>query len=315
MRDDTLGGEELERGLRERFLVFRSFPSFREVDDSALVFLAERAVERRFPAGAVLNVPGAPLDRFWIVREGTLEVWEHERRMAEIRRPRGAGYLQMVAEQHDGVVVRAPVDTAVLELQRADYMAAYLRSPAFIRTTIRLLSAQLLELRDQLPASPGTPPPPLGSPPTRPRTLVERVRAIREELSVFRSFDLDAVYTLVRRAEQRRVPPDTVLWRAGDPATFNLRIDYGHVRCVAPSGAEVTVGAPFTLGGADQFAALPRAYTATTVTEVWADQSDRDAFLSLMELYPRSGLLLIRSLAEANLAGLRARAARGTSLP
>jgi CRP-like cAMP-binding protein len=302
--------DDARGNLRERFLTLRSFPSFAGVDDEGITMLAEHAIQRGYPRGALLSPADRPLDRVWIIRQGRVAMREHGVRLAEVGRPWGAGFMSVLAEEVDGIEVEALEDTLALELPAAGLFGSYLENGSFVRQGLRNLARGILSSRQSLPVDADYELPELGPYREERLTMVQRVLRMRADSPVFRALDFDALFNLASRIHEERIPAGTVLWRAGEPTEFALRIHWGQVDCTAPDGRTARVGAPFTLGGLDQMASRPRAYAAVARTDLWAQRTLGGLFFSVIESTPRSGLPLLRLLAKQRLAYNRAVAVR-----
>ena len=91
--------------------------------------------------------------------------------------------------------------------------------------------------------------------------------------------------------------PGHVFWRAGEPGTYSLMVDYGRVRCVAADGRATTVGSRYVLGSMDPLCNKPRSYDAIAETAVIGLRVDRDDWMMVIENHRRMGTNLLRVLA------------------
>ncbi|HWM84839.1 MAG TPA: cyclic nucleotide-binding domain-containing protein [Kofleriaceae bacterium] len=294
-------GQTGSETLRGRLLLLRAMESLRALDDGSLALLAEHARVRRFPAGAALLVEGRPVDNVYLVTEGRVTVARRGKVLSVVSRGFGAGFTSLIARDPNGVSVVADVDTQTLEVPADALLDTYERDFAFVRNVLRLQARSIAERRGGLPADPASPPPiVLGTWRDRERTLVERL-LLAQRAPVFARANFDAVIELVRHQVEVRFAAGDVMWRAGDPATYQLRIEYGRVRCTTPDGLSVDVGAEHWVGVMDTFAGQPRRFEARAETPVIAYRTEFETFLAVLEAHFELALDFIAMLAQQRL--------------
>jgi hypothetical protein len=112
-----------------------------------------------------------------------------------------------------------------------------------------------LNARGNLPVKPErAKPPELGVYPARDATLVERIITLQSTPGPFSSANMDAIIEICRRMTVMRVEAGHTFFNIGEPSSFSIRINYGHLRCTAESGEHVDVGAGMVLGALDAWA-------------------------------------------------------------
>lgn len=286
-------------GVRDRLLLLRSLETFAGLDEEAMTLLAEHSRPRAFRAGEAVLVEGRPVESVHVVVDGQISSRRRGRLLAEVRRARGVGFLSLLARDDGGVDAVADLPTHTLELPAAIVVDAMEENFSFLRNLLRLSGRGLMSRRGGLPADPDAgPPPEIGTYPERPHTLVERVLAMRSG-GIFATGNLEPVVELARRNEEVEFAPGELLWRAGDRATWSVRIIAGLVDCSIASGRRVTVGQGFVLGSLDALGELPRSFEARAQTRVVAYRLGLDDLLSIIESHPSLGRELLVVLSRA----------------
>ena len=229
---DEPGGET----LRGRLLLLRALESMDAVGDDSLALLAEHARVRRFRAGDVLIEEGRPVEMVYIITAGQVTVTRKGGLVSVVPRGYGAGFTPLIARDPNGVRAVADVDTHTLEVPAEALLDTYEREFAFVRNALRQQASAISRARGGLPADPDRPPAvELGTWRDRQPTLVERLLAA-QAVPLFANANFDAVIELVRNQREVRFAAGDVLWSAGEPSTFSLRIEYGRVHCASPAG-------------------------------------------------------------------------------
>ncbi|HKE20567.1 MAG TPA: cyclic nucleotide-binding domain-containing protein [Kofleriaceae bacterium] len=300
MLDDDfadLGGDT----LRGRLILLRAMEALSPLDESSLVLLAEHARVRRFRAGDVLLVEGRPIDNVYLVTSGQVTVTRKGKVLAVVTSGFGAGFTSLTARDPNGASAVADVDTQTLELPAEALIDTYERDFPFVRNVLRQQARSIVRSRSGLPADPDHPPEVvLGTWRDREFTLVERLMAAQRVPMLARA-NFDAVIEIVRNQVEVRFAPGDYLWRAGDPPSFSMRIDYGRVRCTTPAGRSVDIGSDYWIGTMDSFAGDPRCYDARAETPVIAYRADLEALLAVLDAHFDLALDFIALLARMRL--------------
>jgi CRP-like cAMP-binding protein len=285
-------------GVRDRVLLLRSLESFAALDDEAITLLAEHARPRAFGAGEVVLVEGRPVESVHVVIDGQISSRRKGKLLAQVRRARGVGFLSLLARDENGVDAVADQPTRTFEVPAAVVHDAIEENFSFLRNLLRLSGRGLLDRRGGLPANPAAPPAAeVGEYPTRPLTLVERVLDMRSG-GIFATGSLEPVVEVARRQEQVEFGPGELLWRAGEPASWSLRVLAGRIECSTPDGRRVVVGKGYVLGNLDALAEHPRSFEARAETRVAGYRSDLESLLSVIESHPELGRELLAVLSR-----------------
>lgn len=303
MLDDGLSevGGVVGDTLRGRLILLRAMEALAALDESSLALLAEHARVRRFRAGDALLVEGRPVENVYLVTAGKVTVTRKGKVLAVVTSGYGAGFTSLMARDPNGVGAVADVDTQTLEVPAEAMLDTYERDFAFIRNVLRISARAIAGIRSGLPADPDNPPEVvLGTWRDRERTLVEKLMEAQHVPLLARA-NFDAVIEMVRNQTEVRFAAGDLLWRAGDPATFSLRVEYGRVRCTTPAGRSVDIGSQYWIGAMDVFAAQPRSYEARAETPVIAYRSEFEALLAVLDAHFDLALDFIAILARMRL--------------
>ena len=289
------------QSVRDRVLTLRSMTALSLLQQRTLILVAEHARPRVFATGDVVIAEGKPIEAVHMIVEGSVTATRQGKLLGEVKRGFGVGFLSLLARDDNGIHAVANEPTHTLELASEVLLNAYEESFDLVRNGIRLQAVTIVRRRGDLPANPARPPEArLGTYRERERTIVEKMLQIRTS-PLFARANLDAVAELARSTTEVRYPPDTYLWRIGDPSSFSLQIDYGRVRCSNRDGQSLAIGAGYTLGVLDGFSGQPRSYDARTETEVIAYRAHADRFFSVLESHFDVAMELLGILAKAQL--------------
>lgn len=295
--------------IRDRLLLVRSLEEFDGLDDDGLLLLVENARERSYRAGEYLVRTGDEPTSIYIVIEGQVVLRRPNLpdTVIEQRRPFGLVTALADARSQDAI---AEIDTRVLEIPVKGFRSALEENFSLLRNALRFFSVLLARKRHRLPADPKHPPElSLGTYYEKPRTLVEQLIELRK--GPFVHMNIDALVDLARRMVEVRVSAGHVFWRAGDPSTYVLHVEYGQVKCSTPAGEEVTVGSDFTVGVMDLWVGQPRSYEVIAQTDIIAYRIDYEDFLVICEMHTPVALDMLRGFAQLYLAMDGGEAVRG----
>jgi CRP-like cAMP-binding protein len=113
----------------------------------------------------------------------------------------------------------------------------------------------------------------------------------------FPGASIDALASVARQMQSRRVKAGETIWRQGDPALDMLVIASGEVQAKSETETLVhSAGGP--LGGLEVFAQAPRWYDLTATTDALVLTTSNEAFLDMIEEHTEMGSELIASLAR-----------------
>ncbi len=269
-------------GARSRFFLLRSLATLAPLDDAAIAMLAEHARPRRFRAGDVMIAADQPVRAVYLVLEGAVELRQGEARFP-MGRGGGVGFQTLITRM-TGVSAVATADSRTLEIPAAVILDAFEEDFAFMRNGLRLAAGAVLRQRGGLPADPrrqgevdaGEPRPSLG--------FTERLLELRK-VPIFGNTNLGGIVEIVRCSVEVRGRAGDRLWTAGASADHWIQVLWGKIRCIAPDGREVVVGADYTLGVMDSLAAQPRSFTATAEADWCGYRIDHEAVLSVLETH------------------------------
>jgi CRP-like cAMP-binding protein len=271
-------------GVRDRFVALRALRTLEPLDDDAVELLAEHALERAFPAGAVLLRELDPVAWVHLIAAGRVRASRRGRAVAIAERGDSVGVTAAIAGEGARVLAVAELPTRTVAIPAPALLDAFEENFTILRHALRLVAGQIVERRGGLPVEPSalvTPPDP-GVAAARPRTFAERLIGLRAA-PAFRATNLDALADLVRRQTDIAGRAGQPLWTIGAPSTFWLRINHGLVRCRNADGGEVVVGAGFVLGIMDAVAHRPRSFEAVAVTDFSADRVELEGLLAVLE--------------------------------
>jgi CRP-like cAMP-binding protein len=287
-------GEPSPVGVRDRAFLLEALPLLHGLDDEGLRLLAEHARNRVYGKGQVLVREGLQPTAFHIVLDGRVGVTRKDSSVLV-----GAGHTVGIL----AVLAAAPTHratalevTRTLEVPAAALFAAIDEDFSLTRNLLRLLAAALLDARGNLPLEPGEPP--LGVHFETPRTLVELLVYLRAS-PVGQSSPIAALVAVARRMVECRFPAGHVLWQAGEASNDSYTLAYGHVRCTAPDGATVVVGANVPLGFLDVTSGRPRTFEARAETDVIAYRVKFEDFLTTLEVHSLLALRLLSLFAAS----------------
>jgi CRP-like cAMP-binding protein len=284
--------------LESRVRLLRSMPELAAASETTLVTLAADSRFRRFEAGASIWGDGQVVTSVLVVIEGSVEITRRNRQVFTAARWDIVGIVPVLAGESDGISARAATTALALEIPAEAITSTLERDFAFLRTAMSRLGTALLARRRSLPL-PETPLA-MGQWRSQELTVVERIVQLRK--TPLGQSNLDALAELARSVTEVRFGVGHVIWEAGDSATHWIRLDYGHVRCEAPSGEVVVVGAGYSFGLLDALANETRAYTTRAETEIIALKIELIDWLTILELHLPLAKQILRFLSRALLA-------------
>jgi len=295
-------------GLRDRMLAIKALQYFDGLPDESLLQIAEHACERRFRTGQELLDEGQPVDRIYIVISGAVTTSRQGKTFLVVTGNGAVGVLSALAHDPIGWKAVADQDTLTLEIPVTVFLAALREDFGLLRGALRAISLLALNARGQLPAKPD----PdrvvdLGVMLDRDLTLTERLIALRSQ-PMFKTANMDALIEICRHMTLLRVEAGHQFFAIGDPVATSLRIIYGRVRCTAPSGEHVEIGAGMVIGSLAAWSGIPHSYKAVAETPVVAYQTPTEDFLAILEMHPGLALTLLEGLSTALIQGGLARA-------
>jgi CRP-like cAMP-binding protein len=276
-------------------LMLRGMPAFEPLGEDDLLALAEHANARRYRARDPILVEGEPIANVYVLTEGHVRIERDNQVLADLRERGHIGLISLLAGQPSPSAV-ALSDSLALEVPASVITVTAHERFDIARNSVRLIAAELLSRRNQLPVLPDGVVPDIGVLRPRALTLVERMFRIRQ-VGPFANANMDAVAELAKHSREVRFEPGTRLWGIGDAAPWALRIDYGLVDCENERGERAVVGAGFTLGALDGVAGARRSYSAVTKTLVVGLELRTAIQLAVLEVHPTLAQELRKTLA------------------
>jgi CRP-like cAMP-binding protein len=124
--------------------LLRPVPIFRGLSKQALLQVARKAVERTYPAGAVVVQQGDPGDSLCIITRGTVEVRRDDHVVTRMAAGDYFGEISLIDGGTRSASVTAVDEVAVLVIGGADF-ATLLSDPYVAQATIRNLATRVRE--------------------------------------------------------------------------------------------------------------------------------------------------------------------------
>ncbi len=269
----------------ERLLYLKSLPTLAGLPAAELASLAERAVERFFPRGAVILREGRPVSAIYLVVEGALAIHRRGRFVTRVGPGAGVGGLGLFARDPEGAQVSAEEDTLSLELD-SDTVLEVLedRFPVLLQI-LRDIARQVVDLIVRLRLDATTESASFKQPvdPSRELDLVERIFFLRK-MPVFERASINALAELSRHTAQVRFPAGITLWHEGDPSPSVYLILSGTVLATSEGrGLHFRFGPGAAMGAVEATADMRRYYEAVTETEVVALHGSHEALIDVFE--------------------------------
>ncbi len=270
---------------RDRVLFLRTLPAFEGVSTSDLMLIAQHHKEVHFRRGDVLFEAGTPIETAYMLVDGKVKLKRDGEEIGTIEAPAPLAFVGILGglEGMPGEV-RAASDVLALALSKEAIMHIWEENFNILANSLRLAAMRLWEERGRWPYSRDREVEvEAGTYPEERFTLVDLIQWQRN-FGPFEGVNLEAVAEVTRHQREVRYPPDTTLWREGDPSGFYLRIAYGIVDLEQKGRDQPgSIGHDWSIGFMEGVAQMPRGYTATARTEVVAVRSEMETLLSIFE--------------------------------
>jgi CRP-like cAMP-binding protein len=281
-----------------RILDLRSLPIFRDAPAPVVNGAAALLRDVTFSTNECIQARDTPVDRVLFLQRGTVKVAHPEKKEILIEPPAQLGLFYALAGTPARVNVTAKTEVRALALESSDMVDLFEDQFSLLRSTLRETArVALKETRQRL-----------AIPFEFARThwkktdqeskldLVDRLFFLREMLP-FPGASIDALASVARQMQSRRVKAGETIWRQGDPALDMLVIASGEVQAKSETETLVhSAGGP--LGGLEVFAQAPRWYDLTATTDALVLTTSNEAFLDMIEEHTEMGSELIASLAR-----------------
>ena len=139
---------------REAIESLRNIPLFSSVRDADLESIAALLIERRFPRHKTIVEEGLPGDYMYVICEGRVQVSKlsddgREKILEFLEAGEFFGEMSLLDNAPRSASVRALVDSRILALSRADFLAVLRRSPDLAMAVIQELTRRLRRVDDQ----------------------------------------------------------------------------------------------------------------------------------------------------------------------
>lgn len=297
--------------LTTRMLHLRQIPIAAMLPASIVQKLAAALNERVLADGEPLLTQGQPMEAMYLLTDGALSLTKDGAPFGTLSAPQTIGFLPILAGLTTPYDAAASGEVRAFELDAdllLDLMADHFE---LLEATVRYFAERLWLEFQQLPAAAlgiagiDVDPVPEGE-----VDLVARILMFRK-VSGFASANVNALAVMVRQIEEVRLPPDVVLWRAGDDGDRVLFLVHGSIVCRAPDGRTFRYGAGSGVGGIEALAQRPRWFEAKTETAIVGFWGDTENLLDLFEQQLRMALDFVAMLARAQIGILAMKAKMG----
>lgn len=281
-----------------RILDLRSLPIFRDAPAPVVNGAATLLRDITFSSDETIQARDTPVERVLFLQRGSVQVVQPEKREIVIEPPAQLGLFYALAGTPARVNVTAKTEVRALALESSDMVDLFEDQFSLLRSTLRETArVALKETRQRL-----------AIPFEFARThwkqtdqapkldLVDRLFFLREMLP-FPGASIDALASVARQMQSRRVKAGETIWRQGDPALDMLVIASGEVQAKSETETLLhSAGGP--LGGLEVFAQAPRWYDLTAKTDALVLTTSNEAFLDMIEEHTEMGSEMIASLAR-----------------
>jgi CRP-like cAMP-binding protein len=281
-----------------RILDLRSLPIFRDAPAPVVNGAATLLREITFSTDENIQSRDAPVDRVLFLQRGTVRVAQPEKKEILIEPPAQLGLFYALAGTPAHVNVTAKTEVHALALESHDMVDLFEDQFPLLRSTLRETArVALKETRARLSIPFEFARTHWKQSDREPRLdLVDRLFFLREMIP-YPGASIDALASVARQMQSRRVKAGDAIWRQGDPALDMFVIASGEVEAKSETEQLVhTAGGP--LGGLEVFAQAPRWYDLTAKTDVLVMTTSNEAFLDMVEEHTEMGSELIASLAR-----------------
>ncbi len=281
-----------------RILDLRSLPIFRDAPAPVVNGAATLLRDITFSTNECIQARDMPVDRVLFLQRGTVQVAQPEKKDLVIEPPAQLGLYYALAGAPARVSVTARTEVRALALESRDMLDLFEDQFSLLRSTLRETArVALKETRARLSIPFEFARTHWKQPTTEPKLdLVDRLFFLREMLP-FPGASIDALASVARQMQSKRVKAGEVIWSQGEPALDMFLIASGEVEAKSETETLVhSAGGP--LGGLEVFAQAPRWYDLTAKTDVLLLTTSNEAFLDMIEEHTEMGSELIASLAR-----------------
>ncbi|MBW2460748.1 MAG: hypothetical protein JRH11_03815 [Deltaproteobacteria bacterium] len=282
----------------DRLIHLRTLPNLGSLASSGLTYIAAHANERHYEAGELVYRPEEPVTTVHLIVEGGIRVEQEGLHLFDAVPPFAMGFFPVIAKSPVGQKATALEPTVTLEISQTDLFEIFEDDFGFLENGLRQQSRQLAETQRELESrgllkrsEPEERPYP-----EEPLDFIERLELTRR--GPYNAVNLEPLVQLARLAEEVRYEPGDVLWEAGEPSTWGVRIIYGVVNCTAPERS-FRMGPDSVLGMIESNGLMPRSYRAVAETRVVGLTERSDVLLDILEDHPMVAMGLLKFMAGA----------------
>jgi CRP-like cAMP-binding protein len=289
-----------------RILALRQFSLFASAEVGELAMLADAVAEVSFRAGTVVAEAGRRVAALHLILAGRIDTDGRGVAAAgsgpgggaaEVRSiattswgPRQIfGTLEVLARRELATRAIAARDTRALQLQAGDVTEVLDENFGVLRATVQELAAHVLARARRRRSAPGASID--GS-----IGLVDRLVLLRHQ-PVFEAARIDALASLAHAAEELRLPPGSVVARAGELATGIVLIGDGALHARRADLTTRTLGPGDAIGALETLAEVGHVETVEATTPVRALKLAGSAIYDVLEDHTDLGLSMIGSFA------------------
>jgi len=285
--------------MMQRALLLKSFPGFAQLSAADLTLLASVTSERFFRRGEEMLTPGVPVQRFYFIVEGDVQMYADGEPTQRFEARAAVGGLAALTQDPKGAHAVAIEDTLALEVDREDMKDVFEDSFAILTGVLGAIARTLRQL--QQASGGGMMVPNLSSfdpvDPSRPLSLVERMWFLRQSQS-YGSMTIETLAEMAADANEVRLSDGDEVWSAGEMADHSLMILAGQLRCVNEAGNSWRLGPGFVVGAIDALATAPRLYDAFADGDVVALKVRVSTLLDMLEDDSDMAMAKLRHLAS-----------------
>lgn len=282
----------------QRLVALRAFPAYAVMPTEEVVAIAELTREMRFSVGEHLLREGTPVDTFFFIVRGEVELRRKGRVIRRMGRRTVVGGVAALAQDPTGYDCVALEDTVVLALAARDSEEIMEDNFTLLRGILRGVSGEVLAARRRAEGDGGFAAPSHEDVayPEEPLDLVERMRFLRTTMT-FAQGQLDAIADLAREVRERRFAAGEVLFEEGQLQTTFYFPVHGVVEGTTENGKTFCFGPGDTVGGLDALALEPRWFSARAATPLVTVEVEVDDLHDVLEDDFEMALGMVRAFA------------------
>ncbi len=283
----------------KRALMLKTFPAFTGLEPSSLALLASICKERYFKKGSVMLKPGVPVLRFYLIVEGSVQMYKGGIATKEFGPRSAIGGLAALTRDPEGAHTVAVEDVLALEMDRDDMQDVFEDSFSVLLGVLSALALTLRDMQRQMGGSAAI----AASRKLKAikadqkLSLVERMFFLRRTTN-FGDARIEALADIALEAEQVHYAKGEQLWKTDEPADYSIMVLNGVVECRPEEANNFAFGAGYVVGDLDALAWEPRWYSAYAKEEVDALVLKRSSTFDVLEDNTDMAMQLLRNFAS-----------------